>query len=102
MGAEFLILNLIWEQVVMSEAQTFKQFSGNLTQPDWWRGGVVYQIADHDGGASCQSDDDERDAEERSSHQQTMSRLINSNRPLCAEISCLRGQQTPLRDARCD
>ena len=28
----------------MSEAQTFKQFSGNLSQPDWWRGGVVYQI----------------------------------------------------------
>lgn len=28
----------------MSAVQPFKQFSGNLTQPDWWRGGVVYQI----------------------------------------------------------
>lgn len=28
----------------MSETQIFKQFSGNLSQPDWWRGGVVYQI----------------------------------------------------------
>ncbi|MDP3842617.1 MAG: alpha glucosidase [Oxalobacteraceae bacterium] len=28
----------------MTEARTFKQFSGNLTDPDWWRGGVVYQI----------------------------------------------------------
>ena len=28
----------------MTEMQTFKQFSGNLSQPDWWRGGVLYQI----------------------------------------------------------
>ena len=28
----------------MTQSPSFKQFSGNLSEPDWWRGGVVYQI----------------------------------------------------------
>jgi hypothetical protein len=43
---------------------------------------VTCEIANHDSGGSCQSDDDERDADVRSFHEQAMSRPINSNRGL--------------------